>query len=77
MHTLPRIPLARAVLIRVLTTIQNSARYADQDILTFMGFCTTDEVAEHVWFCFAALPAPDKARALATLQRAVAPAASH
>jgi hypothetical protein len=77
MTALARIPLARPALIRVLTTIQNSPHYAQQDILTFTGFCSTAEVTEHVWACFAPLPAADKARALATLQGLTSPAASH
>lgn len=58
----------RPTLIAVLGTIQNSALYAHQDILTFTGFCTTAEVADHVWTCFSNLPNADKARALATLR---------
>ncbi|GEP07394.1 hypothetical protein [Methylobacterium oxalidis] len=68
MSDISTISLSRQTLLRVLTTIQNSPRYADQDIMSFAGMCTTDEVAEHIWACFARLPDADKARALNTLR---------
>lgn len=60
--------LSRQDLLAVLTTIQNSPRYAEQDIMSFAGMCSTPEVADHVWSCFGALPEADKARALDTLR---------
>lgn len=60
--------LSRSALIRVLTTVQNSATFANQDIMTFCGFLNTAEVAEHLQHNFSRLPAADKARALAALK---------
>lgn len=60
--------LSRQDLLAVLTTIQNSPRYAEQDIMSFAGMCSTPEVTDHVWPCFSALSEADKARALETLR---------
>lgn len=55
-----RIPLARSAAIRILTSIQNCAHFAHQDILTFTGFMSDAEVREHVWSCFRRLSDADK-----------------
>ena len=57
-----RILLSRAACIRLLTAIQNSALYRNQDILTFTGFMDDGEVRQHVLRCFLALSDSDKRR---------------
>lgn len=76
MSTAPRIPLSRPALIRVLTTVQNTSTFWDQDILTIAGLCTAAEIEEHLWHCFKRLPEADKLRALESLQAHVAPLAA-
>ncbi len=71
---MPRIPLSRSAAIRILSAIQNCAFYRSQDILTFTGFMTDDEVREHVWRCFGAITAADKATILVVARDILTPA---
>lgn len=64
----PPMSLPRNSLIRVLTVVQNSAEFANQDIMTFCGFLDNAEVAEHLHRCFDRLSEGNKGRAFAALQ---------
>lgn len=67
------VPLSRAALLAVLTTIQNGPTFAHQDVVSFAGLCSRDEVAEHILSCFGALPPAEKLAALNTLRARLAP----
>lgn len=56
--------LSRPQLLQILGVIQNRARYAHQDIMTFSGFMSLEELPAYVWQQFASLDADDKARVL-------------
>ena len=77
MPNLPNIPLSRSALLGVLSTIQNGPTFAGQDIMSFAGMCSTAEVSEHVMACFGRLTVAEKGRALAELQRRIAPVAAY
>ena len=77
MTTLPNIPLFRSALLGVLATIQNGPTFANQDIMSFAGMCSTDELADHVLASFGRLGAAEKVFALEALQARVAPAPAY
>ncbi|MCJ2107892.1 hypothetical protein MKK70_21435 [Methylobacterium sp. E-041] len=58
----------RQALLRVLTMVQNCSRYAEQDIMTICGLCSTAEISDHLWTNFRYLPKADKVRVLAALR---------
>ena len=62
-----RIPLSRSALIRILSTIQNAPFYRSQDILTYTGSMSHEEVGQHVWSCFKALADAEKRATLDSL----------
>ena len=67
------VPLSRAALLAVLATIQNGPSYAHQDIMSFAGLCSRDEVAEHILSCFGTLPPAEKLAAMNTLRARLTP----
>lgn len=77
MTTLPNIPLSRSALLGVLATIQNGPTFADQDIMSFAGMCSADELVAHVMASFQRLGAAEKVFALEALQARVAPAPAY
>ena len=48
--------------------VQNCPRYAEQDIMTICGLCSTAEISDHLWANFRNLPEADKARVLDALR---------
>jgi hypothetical protein len=54
----------RQRLLQVLTAVQNTDKFEHQDIMTFAGFMSDDELPEYIWQRFELLPATDKAHVL-------------
>jgi hypothetical protein len=51
----------RAQLIQILTAVQNTRRFEHQDIMTFAGFMSDEELPSYIWRRFECLRASDKA----------------
>jgi hypothetical protein len=50
--------------LQIITAVQNSALFEHQDIMTFAGFMSDEELPEYIWQRFDLLSAGDKARVL-------------
>jgi hypothetical protein len=61
----------RQRLLEILTSVQNTERFENQDIMTFSGFMSDEELPEYIWQRFAMLPAADKAHVLEVARTAL------
>jgi hypothetical protein len=55
----------RQDLLNALGLIQNDPFYAHQDIMTFAGMCTDDEIRQHIDACMAGIARQADGRAAA------------
>jgi hypothetical protein len=54
----------RQKLLQVLTAVQNTTKFENQDIMTFSAFLSIEELPEYIWQRFDLLPVSDKAHVL-------------